>query len=407
MYHLFFRLVLQHIDAERAHALAKRSLRIVRSTSLGRAIVRSLVGPSDGSLEVRALGLTFPSPIGVGAGVDKDASWFEDLGALGFGFVEVGTITALQQIGNTRPRVARVVRDRAILNKMGFPNPGAEIAAARLRRRTGATIVGVNIGKSKLVSVEAAGGDYRAAVRPLAAVSDYLVVNVSSPNTPGLRELQAAELLRPLIADVRSELTATGYAVPLLIKIGPDLDDDQLDAVTALAVELELDGIVAVNTTVDRAALTRPGARAAPFEGGGVSGAPLRPRAVEVLRRIRESVGDSLVLISVGGVESADDVWERILAGATLVQVLTGFIYEGPAWPKRTNRDLARRVRGAGLGSIQELVGAGRGNAHDDVRAKDHNNAAAAPGAVGASPAAEADASSVVVRDDRSVSLGP
>lgn len=359
IYHLFFRLVLQHIDAEHAHALAKRSLRIARSTSLGRAAVRRLTGSPDRSLEVRALGLTFPSPVGVAAGLDKDATWFEDLGALGFGFVEVGTITASQQGGNPRPRVLRLVKDRALLNRLGFPNPGAESAAAHLRRAMGATIVGVNAGKSLLAPVEAAGRDYRAAVRPLAQLADYLVINVSSPNTPGLREMQAVPLLRPLIADVRSELAAAGSAVPLLIKIGPDLDDDQLDAVTALAVELELDGIVAVNTTVDRAVLTSAGAQAVPFQGGGLSGAPLRPRALQVLRRIHRNVGNSLVLISVGGIESAQDVWERILGGATLVQVYTGFIYEGPTWPARINRDLARRVRGAGRSSIQDLVGTG------------------------------------------------
>ncbi len=360
LYYLFFRLVLQQIDAEHAHALAKRSLRLARRTSLGRVIVRRLVGPPDGSLEVRALGLTFPSPVGVAAGVDKDASWFEDLGALGFGFVEVGTVTALRQDGNPRPRVVRLLTERAILNKLGFPNPGAESVAARLRRGTHGTVVGVNIGKSMLVAVEAAGSDYRAAARALAGPADYLVINVSSPNTPGLRELQAVELLRPLIADVRSELKANGQAVPLLIKVGPDLHDDQLDAVTALAVELELEGIVAVNTTVDRACLSaRAGDHVAPFEGGGVSGAPLAPRAVEVLRRIRQVAGDSLVLISAGGIEGADDVWERILAGATLVQVYTGFIYGGPAWPARTNRNLARRVRDAGSSTVQELVGSG------------------------------------------------
>ncbi len=356
MYRLFFKLVLQRIDAEHAHALAKRALRIARSTPVGRAIIRWWVGSIDKCLEIRALGLTFPTPIGVAAGVDKDATWFDDLAALGFGFVEVGTITALPQAGNPPPRVTRLIRDRAILNRMGFPNPGAEVASAQLGRRTPGTIVGVNVGKSKLASVETIGSDYKAAVRHLAPVSDYLVLNVSSPNTPGLRDLQDEDRLRSLVADVRDEPEAR--CVPLFIKIDPDLDDEHVAAIARLAVELGLDGIVAVNTTVDRSSLANSSALDTPFRGGGISGQPLRARATEVLRCIRRAAGDELVLISVGGVETADDVWQRLVAGATLVQVHTAFIYEGPSWPKRINHELAQKVREAGISSIQEIVGA-------------------------------------------------
>jgi len=357
MYHLFFKLVLQRIDAERAHALAKRSLRVVRATPVGRAIVRWLVGPPDPCLETQALGLTFPSPIGVGAGVDKEADWFDDLGALGFGFVEVGTITAQSQEGNPRPRVERLADDRAILNRVGCPNPGAATAAARLARRRPPSIVGANIGKSMPVSIDAASSDYRTSLRHLAHISDYLVLNVSSPNTPGLRELQDVDRLRRLITDLRHELAVMGCSVPLLIKIDPDLEDEHITDVVTLAIEQGVAGIVAVNTTVDRASLIVASRRAAPFEDGGVSGAPLRGRAIEVLRSIRKTAGDGLVLISVGGVETAEDVWERIIAGATLVQVHTAFVYEGPAWPSRVNRDLARKVRDAGFSSVQELIG--------------------------------------------------
>jgi dihydroorotate dehydrogenase len=327
IYRLLFKLVLRRIDPERAHALASRSLRAVRATALGRAIVRRVVGPTDERLQVRALGLTFPSPLGVAAGVDKDATWFEDLGALGFGFVEVGTVTAVAQEGNPRPRVTRLIQDRALLNRMGFPNPGARVVAERLRRRTGTPIVGVNVGKSMAAVLDEAGDDYRACVREVAPWADYLVINVSSPNTPGLREMQAVELLRPLIGDVRAELRETGTEVPLLIKLGPDLEDEALDAVARLALELELDGIVAVNT--------------APAEGGGISGAPLKARALAILRFLRARVGDGMVLISVGGIETPDDASERIRAGATLVQAYTGFVYGGPGWPRRMNRGLA------------------------------------------------------------------
>ena len=353
MYDLFFKLALQRIDAERAHELARRSLRAVRATGMGRAAVRGLVGAIDPCLETRAMGLAFPTPIGVAAGLDKEATFFDDLAALGFGFVEIGTVTALPQPGNERPRIARFPAQRALLNKMGFPNPGAEVVAARLSRRPPGTVVGVNIGKSRAVSIDDAGADYRASVRLLAPVADYLVMNVSSPNTPGLRKMQAVDRLRALIGDVRAELAAVRSAPPLLVKLDPDLATGQLTEVAELAVELELDGIVAVNTTVDRTALNG----AAPFEGGGVSGRPLRDRALEVLRGIRETVGDRLVLVSAGGVESAEDARQRIVAGATLVQVYTAFIYGGPSWPKRTNRALAQLVRDARAGSVQELTG--------------------------------------------------
>jgi dihydroorotate dehydrogenase len=359
MYRTFFSLCLRHIDAERAHALAKNSVRLLRATRYGRALVGRLVGPIPRCLTTQAFGLTFPSPLGVAAGLDKDATWFEDLGALGFGFVEVGTISALAQPGNPPPRIARFVRERALLNRMGFPNRGAASAAERLAARPPRPIVGVNIGKSAAVPLEDAASDYREAARLLGPVADYLVLNISSPNTPGLRDLEAPEELRSLIVDVRGALSAIDRSPPLLIKVGPDLEDARLDAVAALAVELRLDGIVAVNTTTDHSVLSGASTLAASMGGGGISGAPLRLRAVEVLRRLRRLAGDKLVLISVGGVQTGEDVWQRLLAGANLVQAYTGFVYEGPAWPRRVNRQLAQRVRAAGASSVQELIGAG------------------------------------------------
>jgi dihydroorotate dehydrogenase len=381
IYRLFFALVLKRIDAELAHALAAWTLRFVTAIPPVRSALRRLAAPSDPCLQVRALGRTFPSPLGVAAGVDKDASWFEGLGLIGFGFVEVGTATARAQGGNPKPRVFRLTEDRAVLNRMGFPNPGAAVIGQRLRERHGATIVGVNVGKSKAAPAERISDDYRACVREVAPASDYLVVNVSSPNTPGLREMQAVELLRPLIANVRAELNECETEIPILIKIGPDLDGDQLDAVANLAVELGLDGIVAVNTTVSRDALNRSAATAERLEGGGVSGAPLKTRALEVLQHLHARVGGELVLISVGGIESAEDAWERIVAGATLVQAHTGFIYGGPAWPRRVNRALARRVREGGYSSIQTLVGAGNEGANGDPSMSRENgaNSASAP----------------------------
>jgi dihydroorotate dehydrogenase len=311
----------------------------------------------DGVLAVTAFGLRFPSPLGVAAGVDKDASWFEALGLLGFGFVEVGTVTAKAQEGNPRPRVFRLTKDRALLNRMGFPNPGAEAVAERLTRKSGRVIVGVNVGKSMAVDLDDAGADYRQCVREVATFGDYLVVNVSSPNTPGLTAMQAEHRLRPLLTEVQEELNACRVAAPLLIKIGPDASDADIVAAADLAVEMKLDGIVAVNTTARRAGL----ADDSPIEhveGGGISGGPLQARAVEVLRLLYAHVGDALPLVSVGGILTPQDAWERILAGATLLQAYTGFIYGGPAWAAHVNAYLAHRARRAGATSIQEMVGA-------------------------------------------------
>ena len=338
LYRLLYALVLRRIPPETAHALAARGLSAAARLGLLRAY-----GRPDPVLAVDALGLRFPSPLGVAAGVDKDASWFAALGALGFGSVEVGTVTPLPQEGNPRPRVRRLTADRALQNSMGFPNPGAEAVAARLARRSDATVVGVNVGRSKGTAPERAAEDYRASVRRLAPAAAYLALNVSSPNTPGLRDLQAAEPLRGLVAAVRDELAELGIERPLLVKIAPDLADADVDAIADLALELGLDGIIATNTTVDRSGLT---SRGVPPEGG-ISGAPLKARSLEVLRRLRARAGDRLVLVSAGGVESADDAWERLQAGATLVQSYTGFVYGGPGWPRRVNRDLARRLRAA------------------------------------------------------------
>jgi dihydroorotate dehydrogenase len=313
------------------------------------------------------MGLEFPGPLGLAAGFDKDARATAGLGALGFGFVEVGTVTAQAQPGNPRPRLFRLPADRALINRMGFNNEGAAAAAARLRRgrrprpfqhRRGSgtgPVVGVNIGKTRAVPEAEAAADYAASAQKVADVADYVVVNVSSPNTPGLRDLQAADRLRPVLVAVRSALDASasdGRRVPLLVKIAPDLADKDIDAVADLAVELGLDGIIATNTTVSRDGLASTPAEVAAAGAGGLSGPPLRGPALAVLRRLRERAGDQLVLIAAGGIETPDDAWERMAAGATLVQAYTGFIYGGPLWPRRIHTGLARRARAAGLTSV-------------------------------------------------------
>ncbi len=311
-------------------------------------------------LHVQAMGLDFRSPLGVAAGLDKNATAFEALGALGFGAVEVGTVTARAQDGNPRPRVTRLPRDGALLNALGFPNDGSEAVAERLARRRTQVVIGANVGKTKAVEVEDAVPDYRETVRVLAPHADYVALNISSPNTPGLRQMQSVEHLTALVDGVREELRvcAPGRNVPLLIKLAPDLSNAEVEEIAQLALRLELDGIIAVNTTVDTSLARNSEAEvAAQQHGGGLSGRPLQQRSLEVLRLLHTRVGDRLTLVSVGGVESADDAWERVLAGASLVQAYTAFVYGGPLWPRRLNRGLADRLRDSQWSSIGEAVG--------------------------------------------------
>jgi dihydroorotate dehydrogenase len=344
--------VLRRLPAETAHRAGFALIRAAGAAGTA-GVLRRWLGPRDPVLQVQALGLEFPGPLGLAAGFDKDARATSGLGALGFGFVEVGTVTAQAQPGNSRPRMFRLPADRALINRMGFNNEGAAAAAARLRRRPeGGPVVGVNLGKTRAVPDREAAADYAASARAVADVADYVVVNVSSPNTPGLRDLQAADRLRPVLVAVRSALDAAageGRRVPLLVKIAPDLAGQDVDAVADLAVELGLDGIIATNTTVARAGLVSSAAEVAAVGAGGLSGPPLRAPALAVLRRLRERAGDRLVLIAAGGIETPDDAWERMAAGATLVQAYTGFIYGGPLWPRRMHAGLARRLRAAGL----------------------------------------------------------
>jgi dihydroorotate dehydrogenase len=358
MYRLLYRVVLRRVPAETAHRAAFWLIRIVGLAPGLAEALRWGLRPRDPALRVRALGLEFPGPLGLAAGFDKDARAVAGLGALGFGFVEVGTVTAAPQQGNPRPRMFRLPADRALVNRMGFNNEGAAAAAARLRasRRGRGLVVGVNIGRTRAVPEEQAAADYAASARAVADVADYVVVNVSSPNTPGLRELQAAERLGPVLVAVREALDAAAGSgrsrgltgrVPLLVKIGPDLDDADVDAVADLAVALGLDGIIATNTTTSRDGLASSPAEVAAAGPGGLSGPPLRGRALAVLRRLRARAGDRLVLIAAGGIETPQDAWERLGAGASLVQAYTGFIYGGPLWPRRMHAGLARLTRGS------------------------------------------------------------
>jgi dihydroorotate dehydrogenase len=361
MYKLLFSIFFRRVPAETAHQLGFGLIRVVASVPGTGWLLRRWLVPRDPVLRVRALGLDVPGPLGLAAGFDKDARGADALGALGFAFVEVGTVTAQPQLGNPKPRLFRLAQDRALVNRMGFNNAGAAAAAARLRarRHRRGAVVGVNIGKTKVVPEDEAVADYVASATVLAEVSEYVVVNVSSPNTPGLRTLQDVQRLRPLLVGVREALKeASSRRVPLLVKIAPDLAEEDIDAVADLALELELDGIIATNTTISRDGLVTDPMRLEALGAGGVSGAPLKNRSLAVLRRLRGRVGDRVTLVAVGGIETADDAWARIQAGATLLQAYTGFVYGGPLWPHRIHQGLARRARQAGYASISEAIGA-------------------------------------------------
>ena len=342
MYRLLFSAFLSRMDPEAAHHLAFRFIRALPTLGFGRQVER-FTAP-DPALAVEALGLTFPSPFGVAAGFDKDGFAVRGLGNLGFGHVEVGTITAIAQSGNPAPRLFRLVGDRALINRMGFNNGGADAAAgrlSRLSRRTHRPVLGINIGKSRVTAVDDAVGDYERSARLLAPYADYLVVNVSSPNTPGLRGLQELDALAPLLEAVR----AVAGTTPLLVKIAPDLDDAEIVRICELVVRLGLDGIIATNTTISRDGLREAASVIADIGAGGLSGAPLAQRSLEVLRVVRANVPTELCVISVGGVETAADVQQRLDAGADLVQGYTAFIYRGPLWARQVNRGLLRLRR--------------------------------------------------------------
>lgn len=337
MYSLLFRHVLTRFDPEVAHHAAMAVIRVLGVRPLSWA-ARALTAPGADQ-QVHALGLTFPSPFGVAAGFDKNAVGVRGLDALGFGHVEIGTITAIPQEGNPKPRLFRLVEDRAVINRMGFNNEGADAAARRLRglrRRAPRAVIGVNIGKSRVVAVEDAIGDYVASATRLAPLADYLVVNVSSPNTPGLRGLQAVETLAPLLRAVREAAAGT----PLLVKIAPDLPDEEIEAIARLAVAEGLAGIIAHNTTISRDGLRTDPAVVDAAGAGGLSGAPLKERSLQVLAVVRAAVPDDFCVIAVGGVETAEDVQRRLDAGATLVQGYTAFLYRGPLWARQINRGL-------------------------------------------------------------------
>jgi dihydroorotate dehydrogenase len=334
-----FRPVAFLADAEAAHRATIRALKIMPARR-----------PPDlpASLRTRVAGLDFPSPIGLAAGFDKDAEVPEQMLSLGFGFVEVGTLTPRPQPGNPRPRLFRLKEDRAVINRLGFNNRGQPAACERLLGCTHVHgIIGVNVGANKDSNDRIA--DYVAGVRAMAPVARYLTINISSPNTPGLRGLQDEGALDELLAAVQ----AVGANKPIFLKVAPDLAECDPERIARAAIDHRIDGLIVSNTTVSRPPL---GSRLA-SEAGGLSGVPLGPLALDALRRFRGASGGEIPLIGVGGIASAEDAWERIRAGASLVQLYTAMVYEGPGIARRIARGLAERLKREGFATIAEAVG--------------------------------------------------
>lgn len=328
MYPFLYRHGLSRVDAESAHNAAIRFFQIIGRTPFGCALLRRLYAPPP-TAPIMAFGLRFPHPLGLAGGFDKRAACLPALAALGFGHIEVGTITPRPQMGNPRPRLFRLPADEGLINRMGFPSAGMDAAAANLKRWRGTIPIFISLGKNKETPLEMAADDYRAVLRRLHRYGDAFTVNISSPNTPDLRRLQTPAYLASLLSALREDLTLLGDK-PLLVKIAPDLTPPELDTVIDLALHHGIVGIVATNTTLRRDGLVSPLAQ----EMGGVSGRPLREQATAIIRHIHRTAGERLTIIGVGGIFTADDVREKLDAGATLVQAYTGFIYRGLGFVK-------------------------------------------------------------------------
>lgn len=338
MYKLLLKPVFFLFDPEKIHHFVFAAIKFFFRIPGVAPVCRAFYQVKDPRLEVKLFGLNFPNPVGLAAGFDKDAKLYDELGGLGFGFVEIGTVTPKAQPGNDKPRMFRLPKDSGLINRMGFNNQGAAAAAERLKKRKTQIVIGGNIGKNKVTPNEQAGDDYEKCFETLYPVVDYFVVNVSSPNTPNLRDLQEKGPLTELLLRLKKLNAAKPKQKPILLKIAPDLTDTQLDDIIDIVKTTQIDGVVATNTTISRANLLTEKSRLDAIGAGGLSGKPLTKRSAEVVRYLSQKSGKAFPIIGVGGIHSAQDALEMIEAGASLVQVYTGFIYEGPAIAKRINK---------------------------------------------------------------------
>lgn len=342
MYRSLIRPILFLFAPERIHHITFRLLGLAGKVPGFHALMRAAFSLEDRRLERNILGMTFRNPVGLAAGFDKDARLVDGFATMGFGFIEIGTLTPLAQPGNPQPRLFRLPLDAALINRMGFNNGGAAAASERLRTRTSRVIVGGNIGKNKATANEDAVNDYVSCFETLYPVVDYFVVNVSSPNTPGLRALQEKEPLRQLLSRMQQLSRSKPVRRPVLLKIAPDLTESQLDDVVEILLATGTDGVIATNTTISRDGLLTPAAEVEAIGAGGLSGRPVAKRSTEVIRYLRQKLGPGYPIIGVGGIMTEQDAVDKLQAGADLIQVYTGFVYEGPGFVKRILRRLLR-----------------------------------------------------------------
>lgn len=350
VYRSLVRPLLFRLPAETAHELALHSLSLVPSRLIAKRF-------SDPTLSIERFGLRFSNPIGLAAGFDKNGIALQPLAALGFGFIEAGTVTYHAQPGNPRPRLFRLSEDQALINRAGFNNEGAAAFARRVAQHRPDCVLGVSIGKSKITPLENAIEDYVASFELVYKIADYVAVNVSSPNTPQLRELQQSQQLEALLSALQTRRRELQKDVPLLVKLSPDLEREDLEMIVEVIERLQIDGIIATNTTISRADLRTDAKRVASFGEGGLSGKPLKDRATRMIADLYQLTGGQIPLIGVGGIFTAEDAWEKIAAGASLLQLYTGFIYQGPRIAREINQGLAAILAREGLPNLDAAVG--------------------------------------------------
>ena len=338
-----FRFLLFFFNPEVIHRIIFKFIKLLCYIPFFNKIIRYIYVHNNNSLERNVFGLKFKNPVGLAAGFDKDAELFDELSNFGFGFIEIGTVTPLPQNGNKKPRLFRLKDDKALVNRMGFNNQGIEAVVARLRRKNSNIIIGGNIGKNKLTDNDKAINDYEICFEKLFPFVDYFVVNVSSPNTPGLRDLQQKKPLMNLLSRLQKLNIAKTVKKPILLKIAPDLSNDHLDDVIDIISITKIDGVVATNTTISREGLKTNNNNVKNIGAGGLSGQPLRQRSTDVIRYLSIKSNNAFPIIGVGGINSAADAIEKLDAGASLVQLYTGFIYEGPILIKKINKEILKR----------------------------------------------------------------
>ncbi len=336
------RSILFFFDPEKVHYFTMNTLHFFLKIPGIRQLIIQSFKVEHPSLKREVFGITFKNPVGLAAGFDKNATMFHDLDQLGFGFIEIGTITPIGQSGNDKPRLFRLKEDEAILNRMGFNNDGVDLAIDRLKHKPKDLIIGGNIGKNKVTPNEKAKDDYLICFKALYPYVDYFVVNVSSPNTPNLRDLQEKEPLKELLFSLKEANAKMEKAKPILLKIAPDLTDSQLDDIIEIVGDTQIEGIIATNTTISRANLKTDPNIVEQIGAGGVSGKPLTKRSTEVIRYLHTKSNGAFPIIGVGGIHSAKDAQEKLEAGASLIQLYSGFIYEGPGLIKRINKSLIK-----------------------------------------------------------------